>query len=1020
MDENNKHQGGPDVCPGKRKQLDLQAVKEQIEETTGPEYWRSLEELAGSDDFREMMHREFPKGASEWLDSFSRRGFLKTMGASLALAGLTGCTKLPPTEIVPYVKQPENLIPGKPMYYATAYTLGGYASPILVESHMFRPTKIEGNPDHPASLGGTDVYAQASLLDLYDPDRAQNITYMGDVRSWTAFTEAVRGPMSAAKGIAGGGVRILTQTVSSPTLAGQIRDYLKANPQAKWHVYEPISRDNANEGAKMAFGEVVETRYDLSKADVIVSLDADFLYAGFPGNTRYIRDFASRRNPDGNMNRLYVVESTPSSTGMKADHRLPVLASYVEDFAKTLAAAVGIKLGGFDQEKSRGATEFDKAVAADLTGHRGSSVVIAGDHQPPAVHALAHAINQALGNVGKTVFYSDSVDANPVNRGQSIHELVEDIRGGKVDLLLILGGNPVYDAPAELGFASALKSNAVALKVYLGTHSNETAELCHWHVPEAHYLESWSDARAYDGTVSIVQPLIEPLYGGKSAHEIITILAGQPDLSGHDLVQGYWQKQHSGSDFESFWRKSLYDGWVAGTAYALKTVALKPATQADVSEMGGLDPGNVPVYELNFRRDPSIYDGRFANNGWLQELPKPLTKLTWDNPVMIGPAMAARMKLTFKDVVELEFQGKKVKGPIWIQAGHPDNMVTVFLGYGRTRSGQVGTGAGFDVYPMRTSQALWFASGVKLTPTGETYDLASTQGYQTMETPDGSERPLVMERDLEEYKKEPNFAKEGETPKELTLYPPVDYSKETYNWGMAIDLNSCVGCNNCIVACQSENNIAVVGQHQTLKGRHMHWIRVDAYYQGPRENPKGYFQPVPCMQCENAPCELVCPVGATVHSSEGLNDMVYNRCIGTRYCSNNCPYKVRRFNFLLFQDWETPQYKMMRNPDVTIRSRGVMEKCTYCVQRINESKIDAERADTVVKDGELQTACQQSCPANAIVFGNINDPNSRVNQWKAQSRNYSLLGELNTRPRTTYLAEVRNPNPELKTERSAG
>jgi Fe-S-cluster-containing dehydrogenase component len=521
-----------------------------------------------------------------------------------------------------------------------------------------------------------------------------------------------------------------------------------------------------------------------------------------------------------------------------------------------------------------------------------------------------------------------------------------------------------------------------------------------------------------------VQPLIEPLYGGKSAHEIIAILSGQTGVSGHDLVQQYWQKQRSGGDFESFWRKSLHDGWVEGTAYAPKTVALKPASKANVSELGvGFEAsqgGNAPSYELNFRRDPSIYDGRFANNGWLQELPKPLTKLTWDNPVMIGPAMASRMKLNFKDVVELEFQGKKVKGPIWIQAGHPDNSITVFLGYGRTRSGRAGTGAGFNVYPMRTSQAPWFATGVKLTPTGETYNLASTQGYQSMETPDGSERPLVMERDLEEYKKEPNFAKEGETPRELTLYPNVDYSKEAYNWGMAIDLNACVGCNNCIVACQSENNIAVVGQEQTLKGRHMHWLRVDAYYQGPRENPKGYFQPVPCMQCENAPCELVCPVGATTHSSEGLNDMVYNRCIGTRYCSNNCPYKVRRFNFLLFQDWETPQYKMMRNPDVTIRSRGVMEKCTYCVQRINESRIDAERNDTVIEDGKLQTACQQSCPANAIVFGNINDPKSKVNQWKAQSRNYSLLGELNTRPRTTYLAEVRNPNPDLKTERSAG
>ena len=1019
MDDQKTKQGGADVCPSKRKPLDLATVKAELEQTTGPEYWRSLEELAGSEEFQEMLHREFPKGASEWLDAFSRRGFLKTMGASLALAGLTGCTRMPLTEIVPYVKQPENVIPGRPKYYATAFTLGGYASPILVESHLFRPTKVEGNPEHPASLGGTDIYAQASILDLYDPDRAQNVTYLGDVRSWNAFMEATRGPMSVQKSMAGGGVRILTQTVSSPTLAAQIRSYLEAYPMAKWHVYESINRDNVYEGAKLAFDEVVETRYDLSKADVIVSLDADFLYAGFPGSARYTRDFASRRNPDGNMNRLYVVESTPSSTGMKADHRLPMKAGDIERFLRLFVGVghpveePGSDNAGLTEEQFR----FLVTLQKELESHRGASVVIPGDHQSPAMHAWAHAMNTALGNVGRTVFYTEPVDANPVNRAESLHALTEDIRAGKVDLLLILGGNPAYDAPAELEFASALKSNAVNLKVYLGSHRNETAELCQWHVPEAHYLESWSDARAYDGTVSIVQPLIEPLYGGKSAHEIITILAGQSGLTGHDLVQQYWQRQHAGADFDAFWRKSLHDGWVSNTALAPKSAYMKvgslPAVQATASK----------AIELNFRRDPSIYDGRFANNGWLQELPKPLTKLTWDNPIMIGPAMAERLKLNFKDVAELEFDGKKVKGPIWIQAGHPDNSITVFLGYGRTRAGRIGTGTGFDVSSLRTSKAPWFASGAQLRAVGGTYPLASTQGYQTMETPVG-ERELVQERSLEEYKKNPTFAKEGETPKELTLFPNFDYSKETYSWGMAIDLNACVGCNNCIVACQSENNIAVVGKEQTMKGRHMHWLRVDAYYNGPRENPKAFFQPLPCMQCENAPCELVCPVQATTHSSEGLNDMVYNRCVGTRYCSNNCPYKVRRFNFLLFQDWETPQFKLMRNPDVTIRSRGVMEKCTYCVQRINEKRIDVETAS--VREGkdirigdELQTACQQSCPANAIVFGNLNDPNSQVNKWKAQARNYSLLGELNTRPRTTYLAEVRNPNPELEVKSEA-
>ncbi len=593
------------------------------------------------------------------------------------------------------------------------------------------------------------------------------------------------------------------------------------------------------------------------------------------------------------------------------------------------------------------------------------------------------------------------------------------MNAGKVDLLVILGGNPAYDAPADLNFADALTSGKVPLRVHHGLYQNETAELCQWHVNATHELETWGDARAYDGTVSIIQPLIAPLYNGKSALEFVALLSGQADATGYDLVRAYWQKQHTGADFEQFWRKSLHDGWVAGTAFGPKDLRFA-SVSPKVGESQKSDPNAI---ELNIRRDPTIYDGQFSNNGWLQELPKPMTKLTWDNAVLIGPKMADRLQIASKDVVELtlsgnELNGKKVTGAAWIQAGHPDNSVTVFLGYGRKRAGRVGTAQGFDAYELRTSAAPWTASGVTIRKTGDTYELASTQGYQSMDTPDGAHRPLVRETTLEEYKKEPNFAKEEETPYELSLYKPYPYKEEDYAWGMTIDLNSCVGCNNCMLACQSENNIAVVGKEQTQLGRHMHWIRVDAYYQGDRDNPRAFFQPVPCMQCENAPCEVVCPVGATNHSSEGLNDMVYNRCVGTRYCSNNCPYKVRRFNFLLFQDWETPQYKMMRNPDVSVRSRGVMEKCTYCVQRINERRIDAEREDRKINDSqhenELQTACQQSCPAGAIVFGNINDPNSKVSKLKAQSRNYSLLGELNTRPRTTYLAEVRNPNPGLE------
>jgi MoCo/4Fe-4S cofactor protein with predicted Tat translocation signal len=986
-----------DVCPSKK--LDRATVEAQLEKTKGPEYWRSLEELAGTPEFQEMLHREFPKGASEWVDSFSRRGFLQLMGASLAMAGMTGCTKLPLEPIVPYVKQPEEVVPGRPMFYATATTLSGYASPVLVESHLGRPTKIEGNDKHPASLGGTDVFAQASILGMYDPDRSQTITRLGDVNSWAQFVKEIKGPLAVQKGLGGAGIRILTQTISSPTLADQLRAFLKIYPQAKWHVYEPVNRDKVLEGAKLAFGQPVETRYDLSQADVIVSLDADFLYAGFPGNTRYIRDFAKRRNPDGKMSRFYAIESTPSSTGAKADHRLPMRASMIEVVARSLPVTK-------EPQSEQG---FVGTVREDLAAHRGSSVVIAGDHQPPAVHALAHWLNQD--NVGKTVFYTDPVDANPVNQTESLRDLVADMRAGKVDLLVIMGGNPAYDAPADLGFGDALKNSNIGLRIHHGLYQNETSEYCHWHVNEAHSLEAWSDGRAYDGTVSIVQPLIAPLYSGKSAHELVAALLGIGDAAGYDIVRAYWQKQHAGTDFEAFWRKSLHDGWVEGTTYSPKSVSVKP-----MPALPGAAAGDNSL-EINFRRDPSIYDGQFANNGWLQELPKPMTKLTWDNAVLVGPKMAAREHLSTEDMVTLELGGRKITAPVWIQAGHPDNSVTVYLGYGRTRAGRAGTGAGFDVYPLRTTSALWIATGGKLTKTGNTYKLASTQGYQTMETPDGDTRPLVREASLKEYRKEPKFAQEGQPPKELTLYPGYDYAKQDYAWGMAIDMNACVGCNNCIVACQSENNIAVVGKEQVVRGRHMHWLRVDAYYQGDRDNPKAFFQPVPCMQCENAPCELVCPVGATVHSSEGLNDMVYNRCIGTRYCSDNCPYKVRRFNFLLFQDWDTPQYKMMRNPDVSVRSRGVMEKCTYCVQRINQRRIDAERADSKIPDdGTLQTACQQSCPAEAIIFGNINDPNSRVSKLKAQDRNYGLMAILNTRPRTTYLAEIRNPNPDLESE----
>jgi molybdopterin-containing oxidoreductase family iron-sulfur binding subunit len=932
------------------------------------------------------------------------------MGASLAMAGMTACTKQPLEPIVPYVKQPEEIVPGKPLFFATAFTLGGYAAPLLVESHLYRPTKIEGNDKHPVSLGGTDVFSQASVLGLYDPDRSQNVIHLGNVSSWGQFKEVVLATLKDQNASQGAGIRVLTGAFSSPALADQSQAFLKLYPQAKWHVYEPVNRDNAYEGAKLAFGQPVDTQYQLENADVIVTLDADFLYAGFPGFTKYARDYAKRRDPDsGNMSRMYAIESSPTSTGLKSDHRLPVRAVDVEMIARQLAGSSGGSLSGAQ-------AKFVASVVKELQAHRGSSVVIPGEHQPPAVHALAHAINAQLGNVGKTVVYTDTVVANPANQTESLKDLVADMKAGKVQWLIVSGVNPLFDSPADVNFADAF--NGVPNRVHLGLYQDETAEQCHWHINETHYLESWGDTRAFDGTVSIVQPLIAPLYDGKSLHELLGVLSDDAQLSAYNVVQDYWRKQHPGSDFDLFWRRSLHDGWVQGTTYTPKQVSAKSEnfSQTTTTRSTFSSGGPASAIEINFRPDPSIYDGRFSNNAWLQELPKPLSKLTWDNAVWIGPVMAERMGVATKDLVRVEVNGAKVDLPVWIQAGHPDNSITVFLGYGRKRAGRAGTGAGFDVYPLRTTATPYFTTGAQVTKISGTYLLASTQGYQTMDAGDET-RPIVRTATLEEYKQHADFNEE-KPPAELTLYPGFDaqYKKEPYAWGMTIDLNSCVGCNNCIIACQSENNIAVVGKEQVNHGRHMHWIRVDAYYQGDRSDPQAYFQPVPCMQCENAPCELVCPVGATTHSTEGLNDMVYNRCVGTRYCSNNCPYKVRRFNFFLFSDWDTPQYKMMRNPDVTVRSRGVMEKCTYCVQRISEYRIKAEESGTTDRntDGDLKTACQQSCPANAIIFGNINDANSQVSKLKAKQRNYGLLDDLNTRPRTTYLAEIRNPNPELQ------
>jgi molybdopterin-containing oxidoreductase family iron-sulfur binding subunit len=991
--------------------LDLASIRARLDASRGREYWRSLEELANTEGFEDLLEREFPRQAAEWKDDAAgRRQFLKVMGASLALAGLSACTRQPTETIMPYVRQPEEVIPGRPLFFATAVPNMAVAMGVLVESHLGRPTKIEGNPEHPASLGATDAMAQAAVLDLYDPDRSQTLTYLGDIRPWSSFLGAAREALGPQSATGGAGLRFLTGATTSPTLADQFHAMLQKFPNAKWHRYEPAGRHASRAGARQAYGQPLNTYYQLDKADVILSLDADFLCVG-PASVRYARDFAARRRVRGQqsaMNRLYVVESTSTPTGAKADHRLPLRAIDIETFAAAIAAGVGAH--GVDTSASSQMTagphanphaKWIAAVVKDLQQHRGASAVIPGEHQSPAVHVLAIAINDALGNTGKTVIHTDPLDPNSVDDFDSLRELAQDMDAGKVEMLVIVGGNPVYNAPVDFAFTQRMAK--VKLRIHMGLYADETSELCQWHIPEAHFLETWSDARAYDGTVTIMQPLIMPLYFGRSVHELLAAFGDQPNQTPYEIVKAHWNREHPGPDFEDWWRKAVHDGMVPNSALLARQVAFKGSAAAPAK------PAPAQGLEIVFRPDPFIFDGRFANNGWLQELPRPLTTLTWDNAAFVSPRTAERLGLQNEDLVELNYRGRKVKAPVWMVPGHADESVTVHLGYGRTNAGRVGNGVGFNAYALRTSDAPWFGSGLEIVKTGSKYPLAPTQNAHLMEG-----RAIVISGEINEYRKNPGFAKEKaeEPSKELTIYPGFKY--EGYAWGMAIDQTACVGCNACMVACQAENNIPVVGKDQVLMRRAMHWIRVDSYYKGPVDNPETYFQPVPCMHCENAPCELVCPVQATNHSAEGLNDMVYNRCVGTRYCGNNCPYKVRRFNFFLYTDWTTPSLKLQRNPDVSVRSRGVMEKCTYCVQRINEAKIDAEKEGRPVRDGEIATACEAACPAQAIVFGNINDPASRVAKLKAEQLNYSLLAELNTRPRTTYLAALRNPNPEIE------
>ncbi len=994
-------------------------------------YWRSLAEIEDRPEFRKALEREFlEEGPSELPQGISRREMMTLVGASLSLAGLAGCRR-PVEEIVPYVTNPEEIVPGIPRYFATTMPFGRSAYGLVVESHEGRPTKVEGNPGHPASLGASNARIQASVLGLYDPDRSQTVRRKAESKSWADFVTAW-GTLSQAHAADGGaGLAVLSESFSSPTLARLSSEFRARYPKAIWATYEAVSDENRLAGLRSATGRDVDLKLRLDQASVILALDADPLLTD-PEMILHTRGFAAGRRAGvsgGAMNRLYAVEGVYSLTGAMADHRLRLesrqIAPLVAALARRLAGeAVATAVPGVDPR-------WIDALAKDLLANRGKGLIVVGDRQPAAVHAAVCALNTSLGNTGKTVSYFETKDA-ALPSLSALASLVSTMNAGTVQTLVVLGGNPVFDAPVDLDFAAAMAK--VPHSIVLGPSVDETSAKAEWHIPRAHYLESWGDARAVGGAISVIQPLILPLFGGRTPIEVLGLIVGGKDRPGYEIVRETWQPILGAGEFDTKWNRVLHDGLLAGSELQEVVPALTAPSLADLS---GAPSGSADDLEVVFLPSFSIHDGRFANDGWLQELPDPLTKLTWDNPALVSPTTAKTHGLEDEDSIRVEYGGRSLELPVWILPGMADGVVALTLGYGRSHAGRIGSGVGFDTFKLRSSKAQGFDTGAKLTRIARPYSLSATQSHGSMEG-----RPLVRESTLTELQAKPAAGQEPATgahaenappakkgggtlgvfpehTNHFSLWDPHKYDRG-HQWGMTIDLNVCTGCNACITACQSENNIPVVGKTQVKNGREMHWIRVDRYFSGdPSGNPEIVFQPIPCMHCEDAPCEQVCPVAATVHDGEGLNVMVYNRCIGTRYCSNNCPYKVRRFNFFNFTK-DTPNIlKLAMNPDVTVRARGVMEKCTYCTQRINRVKIDARLAGRELRDGDVKTACQQACPASAIEFGDIRDASSRVAKAKADSRNYALLEELNTKPRTTYLTKVRNPNPDLDASTSS-
>ena len=1000
-----------------------------------PTYWRSLNELAQNEEYRKFVEREFPENATELSDGVSRRHFLTIMGASIALAGLSACRK-PVQKILPHTRQPEHMVPGIPLYYATAAPFAGNLQGIVVETHEGRPTKIEGNELHPESKGRTNIRQQAAILDLYDQDRSRSIRQNGSPATQDNFLAFCQEHFSDR----GRTIAFLSEENSSQTFARLREQTLAQFPSARWVSWEPWNLESVYSGVQMAFGQRLRPVLHLDKARVMVSLDDDFLQD--QGNdVANMAAFAAARRMESTQDepaRLYITESNYSLTGSNADHRLRIKSAQVPRFALALAGRLAQNLQGLEAFGGH-FNEFSEhpwmhALAEDLLSNPGASVVTAGPQHDAAVHAAVAAINLALGNAGQTVEYLQADPIAAENQNEALARLTTDMQSGSVDTLVILGSNPVYNAPANLNFASALSN--VSTRIHFGLHYDETARACTWHVNRAHFLESWADGLSYTGVASVIQPMIQPLFDGWTETEFLHAVLTGEKVPAHDLVQQTWQAVLE-TPFETSWNKVLHDGLLQDSRFAAASVNLSAGlTLAIEAYSTALAPVNENDVELVLKADPKLFDGRYANNGWLQELPDPMTKITWDNVALLSPNTAERFGIPparrfgdFKQqIVRITTpQGTQTEIAAWVLPGHADNSITIYTGYGRQQTGRVADQVGVNTWSISDQRSMAFIDGIRVETVGRTYEIACTQDHHSLEG-----RPHVQDADLAHYREHPTFAQDavyvpgtlgGTREHPISLFSDKVFPDHEPQWGMTIDLNACIGCGVCTIACQAENNIPVIGKREVRRGREMHWIRTDRYFSGDeRENPKVMHQPVPCMHCENAPCEQVCPVAATTHSDDGLNQMTYNRCVGTRYCANNCPFKVRRFNFFNYAreyltTGEDPEIiQMAMNPDVTIRFRGVMEKCTYCVQRISRVKINTkvETGNSIKPpDGTVKTACQQACPASAIRFGDISDPQSAVSVEKRKDRNYLMLEELNIRPRTSYLAKIRNPNPSM-------